>query len=108
MMRTRRMYIVVAYDICETDGDFKEKRKNRTKLYKKLKDFGAPVQYSVFEFNLTPSQKERLMEIMSRYIEKGDRISVYQLCEECRKKIERLKTKPKKEPISDEISSIEV
>lgn len=107
-MRTRRMYLVVVYDICEKEGDYKKKRKNRTRLYKKLKDFGSPVQYSVFEFNVTPEQKEKIMGIINRYIEDGDRVSVYKLCDDCRKYIERLWTKPIKEPMSDNKSSIEV
>ncbi len=102
------MYVVVVYDIIETAGNFREKRKNRTRLYKKLKGFGSPVQYSVFEFNLTPSQREKLIEVINNYIEETDRVSIYTLCEECRKRIERLFTKPREEPIFDEISSIEV
>jgi CRISPR-associated protein Cas2 len=107
-MRTRRMYLIVVYDICETEENYKKKRKNRTRLYKKLKDFGAPVQYSVFEFNVSPEQKNKLMKIISRYIEDGDRVSIYKLCEGCRKSIERLWTEPIKKPIGDNISSIEV
>jgi len=107
-MRTRRMYLIVVYDISETDENYKKKRKNRTKLYKKLKDFGSPVQYSVFEFNVTPEQKKKLIEIISRYIEDGDRVSIYKLCDDCRKHIERLWTEPIKRPMSDNISSIEV
>lgn len=107
-MRTRRMYVVVVYDITETEGDFREKRKNRTRLYKRLRAFGAPVQYSVFEFNLTPSQKNRLVEVIKDYIEDTDRITIYTLCEECKRRIERLFTKPREEPISDDISSLGV
>ncbi len=107
-MRTRRMYLIVVYDICENEGNFKKKRKNRTKLYKKLKDFGTPVQYSVFEFNVTPEQKKKLIGIISKYIEDGDRVSIYKLCDDCKKYIERLWTEPIKRPIGDNISSIEV
>lgn len=107
-MRTRRMYLVVVYDICETRDNYKNKRKNRTRLYKKLKDFGSPVQYSVFEFNVTPAQKEKLMKIISSYIEDGDRVSIYKLCDDCRRYIERLWTQPIKKPMDDNISSIEV
>lgn len=107
-MRTRRMYLIVVYDICETEDNYKKKRKNRTRLYKKLNDFGSPVQYSVFEFNVTPEQKNKLMEIISKYIEDGDRVSIYKLCDDCRRFIERLWTEPIKRPIDDNISSIEV
>lgn len=107
-MRTRRMYLVVVYDITENGENYKKKRKNRTKLYKKLKDFGAPVQFSVFEFNVTPTQKDEIMGAISEYIEDGDRVSVYKLCDDCRKYIERLWTEPIKKPIGDNISSIEL
>ena len=101
------MYVVVVYDIT-SEGDEERKEKNRRRLYKKLKDFETPVQYSVFEFNLTPSQKRRLMEVLSKYIEEDDRVSVYTLCEECRKNIERLWTTPRFKPITDDTSSVEV
>jgi len=102
------MYIVVAYDVCESEGDSKQKAKNRRRLYKKLKDFGSPVQYSVFEFNVTPDQKDGIERIIQKYIESSDRVSVYQLCDECRKKIQRFKTQTLKPVITDEISSMEV
>ncbi len=107
-MRTRRMYIVVVYDVCESEGNPKEKRKNRRKLYKRLKDIGSPVQFSAFEFNVTPEQKAQIESIINRYIEPSDRVSVYTLCEECRKKIERFQTKTLKPVITDDISSMEV
>ncbi|MCX7957438.1 MAG: CRISPR-associated endonuclease Cas2 [Deltaproteobacteria bacterium] len=107
-MRSRRMYIVVVYDVCETDGDPKQKRKNRRRLYKKLKDVGSPVQFSAFEFNVTPEQKSQIISIINRYIEPSDRVSLYTLCEECRRKIERFQTKTLKPVITDEISSMEV
>lgn len=102
------MYVVVVYDIVEAEGDVREKRKNRTRLYKRLKDFGTPVQYSVFEFNLTPAQRRKLIETISEHIEEEDRVSIYTLCEECRRRIERLFTKPREEPITDDMSSMEV
>lgn len=107
-MRTRRMYLVVVYDVCETEGDPKKKAKNRRKLYKQLQNFGSPVQYSAFEFNVTPEQKAHIDNIIQKYIENTDRVSVYQLCEECRKKIQRFNTKTLKTVITDDISSIEV
>ena len=95
------MYIVLAYDISDD--------RRRTKLYKKLKNFGVPVQLSVFEFNLTPSQKDDLIKtVLSHLKSEEDRFSLYVLCEECRKKIERFSTTPRKQPFDDEKSSIEV
>jgi len=107
-MRTRRMYLVIAYDVSEINGDPKQKAKNRRRLYKKLKNFGSPVQYSVFEFNVTPEQKGAIERLIQRYIESSDRVSVYQLCDECRKKIQRFHTQTLKPVITDEISSMEV
>jgi len=42
------MFIIVSYDI--TDDRL------RNKLHETLKDYGTPVQYSVFEFNLNKKQ----------------------------------------------------
>ncbi|MEQ8192752.1 MAG: CRISPR-associated endonuclease Cas2 [Candidatus Eremiobacterota bacterium] len=42
------MFIIVTYDITND--------RLRNKLYELLKDYGNPVQYSVFECNLTQTQ----------------------------------------------------
>lgn len=73
------MFIVVTYDI--------PLDRRRTKLHKQLKNFGEPVQFSVFECNLTPKQKQSLRMTIEKNIKKGeDRVRIYELCSECKGK----------------------
>ena len=71
--------MVVAYDVPSS--------KRRTKLHKQLKNYGEPVQYSVFEFDLKPKQRRSLIKMIKDHIEKReDRVRVYEFCTECRVK----------------------
>jgi len=71
---------VVAYDI--TDD------RRRTRLHKKLKSFGTPVQYSVFECILSPKNLEKMKRVVKREIkEDEDSVRYYFLCEACRRRI---------------------
>jgi CRISPR-associated protein Cas2 len=77
----QKQFIVVAYDIPDD--------KRRTRLHNVLKDFGTPVQYSLFECLLTPKQIERLDKRVRRVIHvTQDAVRYYRLCAECRTKIE--------------------
>lgn len=72
-------FIVVAYDICSD--------RRRSKLHKRLKDYGEPVQYSVFECNLRPRQRRSLVRVIEENTSrKEDRVRIYELCKECKKK----------------------
>ncbi|GJQ64185.1 MAG: CRISPR-associated endoribonuclease Cas2 1 [Melioribacteraceae bacterium] len=72
--------IVYAYDITEN--------KNRTRLAKKLKDFGWRVQYSVFECDINKDELTKLNKITKSIIDEAkDSVIIYDLCEGCRKKI---------------------
>ncbi len=79
------MYVVISYDIRDD--------KRRNKLHKALKDYGTWVQYSVFECQLRPKEflklRHRLKQMLDE-AEADDSIRFYGLCEECRRKIERL------------------
>ncbi len=73
--------IVVVYDISND--------KRRTKLHKRLKDFGEPVQYSVFECLLEAEEFEKLKKAVQRIIRpRLDHVRYYVLCGACRGKIE--------------------
>ena len=74
-------FILVVYDISND--------KRRTKLHKRLKDFGSPVQYSVFECILT-SQNFGKMKTAVRKIVKPrlDHVRYYSICGKCKEKIE--------------------
>ncbi len=74
------MFIVISYDI--TDN------RVRTRLAKKLKNYGPRVQKSVFEAEITPGEWAELLELLGNVpLKKEDSIRLYRLCEECRKKM---------------------
>ena len=76
-----KKFVVVAYDIPDD--------KRRTRLHKRLLDFGTPVQYSVFECLLAEKDFERMQRAVRRTIKpRLDEVRYYLLCEMCRGKVE--------------------
>ena len=70
------MQIVLVYDIPDD--------KRRTRLRKTLLSFGTPVQYSVFECDLTPRQLARMEKAVRAVMKpKEDNVRYYQLCRSC-------------------------
>ena len=70
------MLIVVSYDVADD--------RRRTKLAHALKDFGARVQYSVFECLLEADQVERLRLRIERLISpEEDSVRLYRFCADC-------------------------
>lgn len=61
----------------------------RRQVRERLKDFGTPVQYSVFECFLEPGQRAMLQRELSRLLEEDDSIRWYPLCRWCREKTVR-------------------
>lgn len=77
--------LVVVYDI--TDD------RRRQKVHKVLKDFGRPVQYSVFEARLTREDQVRLQIALERLIDGAeDSVVFYYQCGHCRERAIRLGT----------------
>lgn len=78
------MYFVISYDI--------QNDRRRTKLHKALKNYGAWIQYSVFECDLNKAEYLRLRHQLDNIVqaESDDSLRVYQLCEDCKHKIERI------------------
>jgi CRISPR-associated protein Cas2 len=78
------MYFVISYDI--------QNDRRRTKLHKALKNYGAWIQYSVFECDLNKAEYLRLRHQLDNIVqaESDDSLRVYQLCEDCKRKIERI------------------
>ena len=75
------MLTIVSYDIIDN--------KQRTKLAKKLLDFGMRVQYSVFECNLTNKQIEEMKKQALKFVDpEKDSFRIYRLCDQCIKRIE--------------------
>jgi len=74
-------FIVVVYDISND--------RRRVKLHNLLRDYGTPVQYSVFECYLKPKRaadmKKRVVKLIKK---KVDNVRFYSLCDACLKRIE--------------------
>lgn len=70
------MLIVISYDIVDD--------KRRTKLAKRLCDFGKRVQYSVFEADLTKEQLKKMIKVALKIIhQEKDSLRIYRLCNSC-------------------------
>ncbi len=77
------MFVVVSYDIPDD--------KRRMKVMKTLKNFGAHVQYSVFECELSAKQFRRLQSRLRKLIKPAeDDVRFYFLCEACMARMRRL------------------
>jgi CRISPR-associated protein Cas2 len=73
------MFVIVSYDIPDD--------KRRSQVMKTLKDYGAHVQYSVFECELKPEIYRRLQEQLQEIINKEeDNVRFYVLSQEDLKK----------------------
>ena len=76
-----KQFIVVVYDISND--------KRRVKLHNLLKDYGTPVQYSVFECYLETRQIEEMKKSVIKLIKKKvDSVRFYTLCDMCVKRID--------------------
>ena len=74
------MLIIVSYDIVND--------KRRTKLAKKLCDFGRRVQYSVFECDLSKEQlKEMTQKALKQINLEEDSLRIYRICNTCASEI---------------------
>lgn len=81
------MHIIVVYDIPDN--------KRQELLRKTLLRFGNPVQYSVFECDLTPRQVDRMAKAIRILMSKdADNIRYYQICKNCIKSVEVFGGKP--------------
>jgi len=81
------MFVVVSYDIPDD--------KRRTKVMKALKNFGAHVQYSVFECDLKEPDYKRMRERLKKQISpETDSVRFYFLDEDAVQKIESIGAKP--------------
>ncbi len=75
------MFVVVVYDISND--------RRRTRLHNVLKNFGTPVQYSVFECIVDGERLDEMKEAVRRVIKpRSDRVRFYYLCERCLSKTE--------------------
>ncbi len=71
---------VVTYDIASA--------KRWRKVFKILKSYGKPVQYSVFECRLSQPQAKALQTALASVLDsKKDRVHCYPICGQCDKRI---------------------
>jgi CRISPR-associated protein Cas2 len=85
------MFVVVSYDIPED--------RRRTKVMKLLRNFGAHVQYSVFECELKEAAYQQLHEQLTKLIApQVDNVRFYFLDEDQVKRIEVIGRKPVERP----------
>ena len=74
------MLVVVCYDIPDD--------RRRPRVSNTLKGFGARVQKSVFECDITPKHFEKLKQRLSKILKDDDGLRYYILCAQCIPKIE--------------------
>lgn len=73
-------FILIVYDISND--------KRRTKLHNTLKNYGTPVQYSVFECLLDPTTETEMRQTVQKIIRpKKDHVRFYELCANCLPKV---------------------
>lgn len=71
------MRLAVTYDVSQDS--------NRRRVYRTLQRYGAWQQYSVFELEVSKTERVELEDELESHIEPGDgdRIRIYRLCESC-------------------------
>jgi CRISPR-associated protein Cas2 len=71
------MHLLIAYDVSDDA--------NRRRVFRTLQRYGAWKQYSVFELEVSKSERVELEDELSGEIDAddGDRVRVYRLCSSC-------------------------
>jgi CRISPR-associated protein Cas2 len=82
------MRLAIAYDVSDDA--------NRRQVYQTLQRYGAWQQYSVFEVDISRTQRVELEDELAAAIAPtdGDRIRIYRLCESCVDDISDLGAQP--------------
>jgi CRISPR-associated protein Cas2 len=78
------MRLVIAYDVSADS--------NRRRVFRTLQRYGAWKQYSVFEVEVTKTERVELEDDLRAEIDAGDgdRIRIYRLCESCQDDVTNL------------------
>ena len=75
------MLVLVSYDIVNNT--------QRTKLAKKLGNYGERVQYSVFECNVNREQYKQMKKDVLEFVDlQKDSLRFYRMCRDCRRHLE--------------------
>lgn len=85
------MRLAIAYDVSDDS--------NRRRVYRTLQRYGAWKQYSVFEVEVSKTERVELEDELESHIEPsdGDRIRLYRLCDACLDDTTDLGTDPPEE-----------
>jgi len=85
------MRLAVAYDV-SSDA-------NRRRVYRTLQRYGAWKQYSVFELDVSKTERVELEDELESHIEPadGDQIRIYRLCSSCLENTTDLGAEPPEE-----------
>jgi CRISPR-associated protein Cas2 len=88
------MRLAVTYDVSDDT--------NRRRVYRTLERYGAWRQYSVFELDVSKSERVELEDELEGHIEPadGDRVRLYRLCEACQEATTDLGTEPPDEQLN--------
>lgn len=74
------MNYLICYDICDP--------KRLTRIAKALEKYGVRVQYSFFELEASEELRDEIIQRLADiYDAREDKIYVYPICDECRKKV---------------------
>lgn len=76
------MRLAITYDISDDSI--------RRDVYNILESYGAWKQYSVFELEVTRTERAELEQKIKKQLEAGDRVRIYTLCQTCTGKIDTL------------------
>ena len=69
------MRLAIAYDVSDDS--------TRRRVYRTLESYGAWKQYSVFELDVTRTERVELEDRLKDLLDDGDRVRIYQLCANC-------------------------
>jgi len=76
------MRLAIAYDVSDDS--------TRRRVYRTLESYGAWKQYSVFELEVSRTERVELEDKLENLLDKGDRIRIYRLCANCTDNITEL------------------
>ncbi len=83
MVSSDKVFLVIAYDVASD--------RRRTRLHKKLRSYGTPVQYSLFECLLDRDAITEVRTMVEREVTASeDSVRYYTLCEAYRRRIATL------------------
>lgn len=73
------MRLAITYDVSDDS--------TRRSVYKTLESYGAWKQYSVFELDVTRTERVELEDRLENLLDDGDRIRIYRICANCAENI---------------------